>query len=126
MLECTFVSFVASPIFLEKAARRDLVRIVDMKKFTEITFFTLILEPMHAYSPFPFALIYPLVLRFQDCIELISASYLNTSLCIGVSIGHGNIAICGRSRLLRDSKGLDCYSALRVVNYYASASIDIC
>jgi hypothetical protein len=62
MLESTLVSLVASAIFLEEAARRYLVRVVDMKEFTVISLFALVRKPMHADCPLSLAFIYSLIL----------------------------------------------------------------
>ena len=102
MLESTLVSLVASAIFLEEAARRYLVRVVDMKEFTVISLFALVRKPMHADCPLSLAFIYSLILWFQNCIELVPASYLNRPLTGGASIHviicHGHVSICGWPR----------------------------
>ena len=99
MLKGTLVSFVACAIFLKETTRRDLVRIVDVKKFTVITLLALVWEPMYADSPLPLAFIDPLILRFQNCIQLVSASDLNRSRAsppmVHVGVGHRHISIGG-------------------------------
>jgi hypothetical protein len=57
VLELTFVSLMASPIFLKVAAWRDFIRVIYMQKLALVSLLALVAHPMDAYSPFSFTLI---------------------------------------------------------------------
>jgi hypothetical protein len=73
MLELTFVSLVASPIFLKIAAWRDSVRVIYMQKLALIPLLALVAHPVHAHCPLSFCLIDSLQLWLFDCVQLIPA-----------------------------------------------------
>jgi hypothetical protein len=93
VLECALVSLVACAVLLKEAARRDLVRVIDVQEFAVITLLALIGQPMHAHGPLPLALIDPLILRFQYRIQLVPTPDLNGCLGIGIHVGHGHVPV---------------------------------
>lgn len=62
MLELALVPLVAGAIFLKVAARRDSIRVINMKEFALVPLLALVAHPVHANGPLSLALVYPLLL----------------------------------------------------------------